>query len=202
MTNVEVNISFDNSTTPDSPQSGNLSHELPHEQLAEISELYRTSYPKMLAVARKYQFNDPEVTVQTAWEKALKHWDSYTEQGYTRETWLARIVKNTALDLWRRHNRIQIDPSSDMYAYESVSTNERVEDSVTLLPQIMGRVATLLADKPDHWYEIYERRALYEEKYDDIAQKMGISPGTVKSTFNRVKTLLAEDDELYDLLKQ
>lgn len=176
-----------------------------HEQLDEISNLYRDQYPRLLYKAKSFtRLPDPEGVVQTAFAKALRSWNSYEDRGYTRAAWLQTILCNTAISELRR---VQRRPEAYSMAAdgESLDIIDRVPDqSVTIeddfiedqdFAELMGRIKYLLADKPAHWYQITELLIKGYGAYE-ISDKLGLSKGTVASTTYRVRGILTHDEEL------
>lgn len=173
------------------------------EDLAEFTELYRNSYKRCIMKAKDFRVNEPEVTTQNAFEKALRYWNSYTDNGYSREVWLRRIVSNLALSEINRAtirgNIAQIELSSGEPHYDNhIDTNtSNIIDNLAM-EQYMDHIAAVLKDNPK-WFEIFK---LVLEGYsrDEISQHLGIPAATVNSGLNRARKLLKSDATIRTLL--
>ncbi|EEL50291.1 MULTISPECIES: RNA polymerase sigma factor [Bacillus cereus group] len=130
---------------------------------------------------------------QEVFIKVFKKWNSFRNESSVK-TWLLKITRNTALNYLKSSyfKRISLVsffrndkeyPSAEKQFLEKETMNE-VWDSVLKLPQKHREV--LILD------------AKYELSYDEIAETLGVSIGTVKSRLHRararVSKILAEDE--------
>ncbi|MCI0767756.1 sigma-70 family RNA polymerase sigma factor [Bacillus sp. TL12] len=130
---------------------------------------------------------------QEVFIKVFKKWDSFRNESSVK-TWLLKITRNTALNYLKSSyfKRISLVsffrndkeyPSAEKQFLEKETMNE-VWDSVLKLPQKHREV--LILD------------AKYELSYDEIAETLGVSIGTVKSRLHRararVSKILSEDE--------
>lgn len=130
---------------------------------------------------------------QEVFIKVFKKWNSFRNESAVK-TWLLKITRNTALNYLKSSyfKRISLVsffrndkeyPSAEKQFLEKETINE-VWDSVLKLPQKHREV--LILD------------AKYELSYDEIAETLGVSIGTVKSRLHRARTrvskILAEDE--------
>ncbi|WP_410982944.1 RNA polymerase sigma factor [Bacillus cereus] len=130
---------------------------------------------------------------QEVFIKVFKKWDSFRNESSVK-TWLLKITRNTALNYLKSSYFKQISlvsffrndkeyPSAEKQFLEKETMNG-VWDSVLKLPQKHREV--LILD------------AKYELSYDEIAETLGVSIGTVKSRLHRararVSKILSEDE--------
>ncbi|MEN1936343.1 sigma-70 family RNA polymerase sigma factor [Paenibacillus sp. 102] len=130
---------------------------------------------------------------QEVFIKVFKKWNSFRNESSVK-TWLLKITRNTAFNYLKSSyfKRISLVsffrndkeyPSAEKQFLEKETMNE-VWDSVLKLPQKHREV--LILD------------AKYELSYDEIAETLGVSIGTVKSRLHRararVSKILAEDE--------
>lgn len=174
-----------------------------HEQLAEFAELYRNSYQRCILKAKDFRVNDPEVTTQNAFEKALRYWNSYTDNGYSREVWLRRIVSNLALGEINketvRNNIAKIELSSGESYYEDhvdTRASETIDDIA--MQQYLNHIAEVLKDHPK-WHEMF-KLTLAGYNYDEISQKIGVPSGSIMSGISRARKMLRSDPTIRTML--
>ncbi|EOP72605.1 sigma-70 family RNA polymerase sigma factor [Bacillus cereus VDM006] len=130
---------------------------------------------------------------QEVFIKVFKKWNSFRNESSVK-TWLLKITRNTALNYLKSSyfKRISLVsffrndkeyPSAEKQFLEKETMNE-VWDIVLKLPQKHREV--LILD------------AKYELSYDEIAETLGVSIGTVKSRLHRararVSKILSEDE--------
>ena len=124
--------------------------------------------------------------VQDAFIKAHKHLDRF-EGNSSFFTWLYRIVMNLAIDHLRKHRRIRPVELDD----------KSLEDAgdETLLPTILGgnpgralqdgeirrRIDEALGELSDNHRAVLIMRELEGLSYEEMAQAMGCSKGTIMS---------------------
>ncbi|PFW94168.1 RNA polymerase subunit sigma-24 [Bacillus pseudomycoides] len=130
---------------------------------------------------------------QEVFIKVFKKWDSFRNESSVK-TWLLKITRNTALNYLKssyfkrislvsffRHDKEY--PSAEKQFLQKETMNE-VWDTVLNLPQKQREVLVL--------------DAKYELSYDEIAETLGVSIGTVKSRLHRararVSKILSEDE--------
>ncbi len=101
-------------------------------------------------------------------------------------TWMHRVVVNACLDELRRRNRrpvpadVEEQPLTDRDrpVADSVADRLDIESALALLPEVF-RVPVVLCDQ-------------LGMSYEEIAQDLGIPPGTVRSRISRGRRQLAE----------
>lgn len=101
-------------------------------------------------------------------------------------TWLYRIVTNLSIDLMRRPQRYETD-SLDQGALdqlgEPLSLSLRDADPLDVLwrKEVVERIAISIASLPPYHRGVIVMRELDGMSYEEMAQKMGVSKGTIMS---------------------
>lgn len=146
---------------------------------------HRRAYTLALGVLRHP--DDALDVVQDAFIKAHKYLDKF-EGNSSFYTWLYRIVMNVAIDHLRKHRRVK-----PVEFDESHLQDDRVGDG--LLPRILGgnpgralldkeirkRIDAALDELSDNHRAVLVMRELEGLSYEDMAQTMGCSKGTIMS---------------------
>ncbi len=116
-------------------------------------------------------------TFRKAWEKRKTF-----KKGYSFSCWLCHIAKNTSLDYLRRLKReeehiIPLDPDYEVgdqsSLFEEQEALSKIEDVIHSLPCTQQQCAKLFFK--DHL------------SYEEIAQHMGLEPGTVRTYISTVR---------------
>lgn len=106
-------------------------------------------------------------------------------------TWLFRIARNQAFDWLRRHKRVDFvawGDEQDLGLADPASTPDVALETVQRLRGLERALARL----PTDHREILLLREIEEMSYDDIAEVLDISLGTVKSRIARARAGLLE----------
>lgn len=104
-------------------------------------------------------------------------------------TWLFRIGSNAALDALRRRAAVEFVPIED--AFEAVHQGAGPERQVQLRQEVRQLEAALSRLSPEH-RQILLLREVEDMGYQEIAQVLSVSEGTVKSRLARARTALIE----------
>lgn len=146
--------------------------------------VYQTTAGRLLAMARQItrDRSAAEDVLQIAYIKAWNNAARFDPARSGALTWLATIVRNSAIDWWRAHNRR--DEVSDavlvVIADEAESAEERIirQQSEKQAGKMIGQLA------PDHQEVI--RSAFYDGlTYAELAHREGVPLGTMKSRIRR-----------------
>lgn len=146
---------------------------------------HRRAYALALGVLRHP--DDALDVVQDAFVKAHKYLDKF-EGNSSFYTWLYRIVMNLAIDHLRKHRRVK-----PVELDEAKLEDAHVEES--LLPRILGgnpgralldkeirrRLDAALDELSDNHRAVLVMRELEGLSYEEMAQAMGCSKGTIMS---------------------
>jgi RNA polymerase sigma-70 factor (ECF subfamily) len=146
---------------------------------------HRRAYALAFGVLRHQ--DDALDVVQDAFIKAHKYLDKF-EGNSSFYTWLYRIVMNLAIDHLRKHRRVKPVELDDQHLEEAAG-----DDS--LLPKILGanpgralmdkeiraRIDRALGELSDNHRAVLVMRELEGMSYEEMAQAMGCSKGTIMS---------------------
>ncbi len=133
--------------------------------------------------------NDARELVQDAFLRVYKGLGSF--QGSSSFfTWLYRIVTNLAIDLMRKPGRKRVDIDEARFAPDEATEAEfpllsRLEGSdpadIIRRREIAARLHTALADLPPYHRGVVVMREIEGLSYEEMAQAMGVSKGTIMS---------------------
>jgi RNA polymerase sigma-70 factor, ECF subfamily len=148
---------------------------------------HRRAYSLALGVVRNSA--DAMDVVQDAFIKAHRHLDKF-EGTSSFYTWLYRIVMNLAIDHIRKHRRARAVDFTDQ-----VSEGDAQVGDDALLPRILGgnpgralmdqeirgRIEKALGELSDNHRAVLVMREMEGLSYEEMAQVMGCSKGTIMS---------------------
>jgi RNA polymerase sigma-70 factor, ECF subfamily len=164
----------------------------------------RRAYSLAFGVVRNP--DDALDVVQDAFIKAHRHLDKFEGQA-SFYTWLYRIVMNLAIDHLRKNRRQKTVDFSD------TSMDEGGLGEESLIPRIIGgnpgralmdkeirdRIATALDELSDNHRAVLVMRELEGLSYEEMAQAMGCSKGTIMSRlFHARKNMQKRLIDLYE----
>lgn len=146
---------------------------------------HRRAYALAFGVLRHP--DDALDVVQDAFIKAHKYLDKF-EGNSSFYTWLYRIVMNLAIDHLRKHRRVKPVELDEQHLEESAGDD-------ALLPKILGgnpgralmdkeiraRIDQALGELSDNHRAVLIMRELEGLSYEEMAQAMGCSKGTIMS---------------------
>lgn len=153
---------------------------------------------KAYNIACRYMKNEEDAmdVLQESFIKIYRHLDKFNEQSQF-DTWVYRIVVNAANDMLRKNKS-----KSPM---DSIYKNDDYEDVVIDIPDKSSRPDQLLEQKEESNYilqclekvghdhkEILILRDIRGFSYDEIAEILECSMGTVKSRLSRARQNLKE----------
>lgn len=139
--------------------------------------------------------NDEEAKdlVQETYLKALTYRDKF-EANTNLKAWTYTIMKNTFINNYRRNSKVSmiVDNTADLYFINSSKKSDETNpESVLSHKEVAGVVESLAAE-----HRIPFKMHHQGFKYKEIAEKLDLSIGTVKSRifFSRKKLIKALDD--------
>ena len=187
-------MAFDSSTAP--PSSGDIEALIQRwlgGDQAAWDQIVRTYWRKVFNVAYKFvgKHDEAEDLAQDIFLKIFKSLDTFDRRA-NFQTWLISISRNLCIDHYRsvRKERETIDRDIDANELSPVSH----EESPAAALEQRDRVALLrqaLAELPDTLRTAVLMRDIQEWSYQEIADKLRLPEGTVKSRINRGRTELA-----------
>jgi RNA polymerase sigma-70 factor (ECF subfamily) len=135
--------------------------------------------------------DDAADAVQDALTTALGKTDAYRPDKGPLKPWFLRLVRNRCIDLLRRRKRTTdgveeiADPASGPQAAAEMADRDRI------LKQALG---LLTSDQR----QLIVLRDYMDLSYADLADVLGIAPGTVMSRLHRARVALAKSYREYD----
>jgi RNA polymerase sigma-70 factor (ECF subfamily) len=163
----------------------------------------RRAYALAFGVVRHQ--DDALDVVQDAFIKAYKHLDKF-EGNSSFFTWLYRIVMNLAIDHLRKHRRARPVELDEQHLEEGSDD--------TLLPKLLGgnpgralmdkeiraRIEQALGELSENHRAVLIMRELEGMSYEEMAQAMGCSKGTIMSRlFHARKNMQRRLADLFDV---
>ncbi len=146
-------------------------------------------YASMLAVTGSAE--EAEDVVQDALVRAFLKLDSF-QQNSQFFTWLYRIAFNVALSRFRkRRHRVSIDQSREVAGMEPVDHSGQPDDPILQREQV-NLVQNALQQLTEQHRAILILREMNECSYEEIAEILDISIGTVRSRISRARSSLKQ----------
>ena len=149
---------------------------------------------RMFALARHYTRNAVEIEdlVQDTFLKAYSRLDSFQHQS-SFYTWLYRIAVNTILDYMKRVARSPVHGVEDPEVVRSPGPTRGVGPDARMQQEEIARIThAVLAELPDIFRTVLVMREFDELSYQEIADVLGISIGTVESRLFRARARFKE----------
>ena len=109
------------------------------------------------------------------------------------ESWVYRIAANCCMDWLRKKKRdksVSMEPMQEQ-GFDPADTSPGTEEQVVAKDE-RQRLREAIAQLPDDQREALILTQLEKIPYEEVAQSLGISEGTVKSRVNRAKARLKE----------
>lgn len=157
--------------------------------------LYDRYCRKMLVVCLRYSKTTAEAEdiVQEGFIKVFQGIKDFRQESKL-ETWITRIMVNTALNSQRKK----------LYLYPMVDVTELVlpEEEVSLSGLNVSQLLEMIQSLPQGCQIVFNLFAIEGYSHKEIAETLGISEGTSKSQFARAKSLLQakilKESKFYD----
>lgn len=144
---------------------------------------------KIYNIAYKFMRNehDAQDAAQDAIIKMYTNIKKFSFQA-AFSTWMYRVTANTCLDLLRKKKP---DTGIDEYERYAVSKDGN-PDAVTLNKELGNNIKKAIQLLPEKYIPIIILKDIEGLKYEEIAQILGISVGTVKSRISRAREKLRD----------
>jgi RNA polymerase sigma factor (sigma-70 family) len=145
--------------------------------------LYDRYCRKMLAVCLRYSKTTAEAEdiVQDGFVKVFQGLKNFRQESKL-ETWITRIMVNTALNAQRKK----------LYLYPMVDVTEIAlpEQEVSISGIAFNQLLEMIQSLPQGCQVVFNLFAIEGYSHKEISEMLGVSEGTSKSQFARAKSLL------------
>ena len=155
--------------------------------------LARGYWKRVFNIAYKFvaQVDEAEDLTQEIFVKLFRALPTYDRRA-SFETWLTRVSRNLCIDRYRRRRReeerftVQVDP-------DTIALDELVSRPDATLEQRdqIALVRRAMSNLPSAYREAVTLRDIHELSYEEIADRLQLAEGTVKSRINRGRRELA-----------
>jgi RNA polymerase sigma factor (sigma-70 family) len=154
-----------------------------------VRAVYREFGRLVYAVARR-TLRSPELAEEATQETFVKAWRAAAgfEPGRELGPWLATIARRTAIDLYRREARRAVSSLADV-AVDDASVVE-LPPGVEQAYDVWA-VRQAVDELPDDEREVVRLQHLEELTHAEVAERLGVPVGTVKSRSFRAHRRLA-----------
>ena len=148
------------------------------------TELYRLFSHRMYGVCLRYARDnaDAEDILQEAFVRVFTKIGQFEFKG-SFEGWMRRIMVNTALEKFRKSDRLY--PVEEMKIYESTEWVEETISSITA-----GELMKMIQELPPRYRMVFNLYAIEGYSHLEIGEMMSISEGTSKSNLSRARLIL------------
>lgn len=153
-----------------------------------LAPLMERHYQRLYRIALSYlrQPDDALDTVQETFVKAFQNahrWDGSVEAG----PWLSRVAINQSIDRWRRNKRRRATfaPLGEGDHAPSLADDAPAPDRRVHGREVRDRLARALETLPERQRAVVVLRHYQDMTLDEIAETLGMRPGTVKSSLHR-----------------
>ncbi|RNL85831.1 SigE family RNA polymerase sigma factor [Halostreptopolyspora alba] len=167
---------------------GSVTETTRQSRYAEFSRYVTERGPALLRMAQSLTNNpsDAEDLLQAALVKTFFAWDRISNPN-ARDGYVRRAMVNTQISEWRRR-RLDIYPTNDI-------PEQRVDDP-TWKSDLHDVVHRAIERLPDRQRETLVLRYYQDLSEAQIAERLGVTIGTVKSTISRAVARLRRDADL------
>jgi len=160
---------------------------------AAWDSLARTYWKRVFNIAYKFvaRYDEAEDLTQEIFVKLFRALPTYDRRAQF-DTWLTRVSRNLCIDHYRRRRREE-ETFTDEIDPDTVQLDELVSRPDATLEQ-RDQIATVrraLAMLAPPYREALALRDIHELSYEDIARRLELPEGTVKSRINRGRKELA-----------
>jgi RNA polymerase sigma-70 factor (ECF subfamily) len=155
--------------------------------------LVRAYWRRVFNIAYKFvaRFDDAEDLTQEIFVKLFRALATYDRRA-SFETWLTRVSRNLCIDHYRRRRREE-ERFTDEIDPDAIQLDELVArpDATIAQREEVAMVRHALAKLPPTYREAVALRDIHELSYEQIAERLQLAEGTVKSRINRGRKELA-----------
>lgn len=151
---------------------------------AYLSNRYRDAIRQLL-VQRAGSDDDADDLLQETFIKVYLHLDRYNPT-YTFGQWIYTIARNTFIDFYRR--RQEELPIDERFSAPAATTPNPEESVIRL--QLRTQIEQCLNRLAPRYERLIRMRFLEEYSYEEIAERLELPLGTVKTQIHRAREQL------------
>lgn len=156
------------------------------EDAACQREVFNRYSSRMLGVCQRYARNsaDAEDILQDAFIKVFDKMHQFKFEG-SFEGWIRKIVVNTAL---KKYTLTRY--SKEISGYEVKDSDEGTLDPSVYSHLTQKDLMVLINNLPDGYRVVFNLYVIEGYQHDEIAEMLGIQPGTSRSQLVKARTML------------
>lgn len=149
-------------------------------------QLYELYYGKMMAVCMRYTNNREEARdiLHEGFIKVYRNLSRY-KPSHSLESWIRRIMINTAIDHYRKNKKYRNQVDLD-YAAHKIEVSNHTPINQLSAQEIMKLVQQL----PPAYRTVFNLYVVEGYNHREIGNKLGISEGTSKSNLSKARAKL------------
>lgn len=186
----------------DSPDDLELIRRSKQGDRAAFGQLVRRYQKRIYALCYRFggSHDIADDLTQEAFIKAFEAIDTFDEQ-YPFYSWISRIATNNAINFIKRRKR-QVGSEEGETVLKMQETDAVGSNPEQALSQkeIDKRYQQAIDNLPEEFRAVFVLRMHEDLRYEEIASRLKLSPGTVMSRLNRARQKLMDD--LKDLLEK
>jgi RNA polymerase sigma-70 factor (ECF subfamily) len=178
----------------EAPEDTSLVEEALGGNQASFQLLVERYEQRIFNLIRHYTRNPVEIEdlAQETFLKAFRRLESFQRQS-SFYTWLYRIAVNTILDSLKRRGRSPVQAVEDLESVPAAPSAASPSPSAALEREEVARItAGILEELPEIFRTVLILREYEEMAYQDMADLLGISIGTVESRLFRARARFKE----------
>ncbi|KFM99232.1 sigma-70 family RNA polymerase sigma factor [Bacillus clarus] len=150
-----------------------------------IEEYWKDVWNYSFVITKDIHLSD-DIT-QDVFIKVFKNWDSFRNESSVK-TWLLKITRNTAINYLKSAYFKRISLVSFFRTDKEYSSAEQQ----FFQKETMDEVWDIVLKLPKKYREVIILDAKYELSYEEIAETLGVSIGTVKSRIHRARAKVSK----------
>lgn len=159
------------------------------ENSSAQTALYNLFSSRMYGVCLRYSKNTAEAEdiLQEGFVRVFSKISQFEFKG-SFEGWMRRIMVNTALEKFRKQDRLY--PVEEMKVFESTEWSEETISAITA-DDLLG----IIQELPPRYRMVFNLYAIEGYSHQEIGEMMNISEGTSKSNLSRARVILQKNVE-------
>ncbi len=168
---------------------------LPKNEKPAYEDFYSANFDRVLGYVHKRISNyaDAEDLTSEVFIYCYSHYDDYDPEKSSLTTWLYLIVNSRLKNYYRDHvSYVDFESVSDTMRDQSIDMDEGI-----YLEQLHSALMMAIKQLPERQQQIVMMRYFENRSSDEIAKKLGISPGNARVLLSRALDKLASFNDAY-----